>query len=77
MLPMLLDIGASESATPMQDEGEEEGQYDADHVQSQVGTVHKVSAEAGDHDVDDQNDAVDDEHVVLLVERCQENGRKH
>ena len=51
----------------MQDVGKQEGEDDAHDVETQVRAVHELSTEACDHDVDDQDDAVDDEQVVLLI----------
>jgi len=51
----------------VEDVGEEERQNDADDIQSKVGFVYEVSAKTCDDNVDDQNDAIDQEQIVLLV----------
>lgn len=61
---------ASDTATTVQDVREQEGQDDAHYVESQVRSVHKVAAETGDYDVDDEDDTVDDEQIVLLMIGC-------
>jgi len=50
-----------------EDVGEEESQNDANHIQSKVGFVDKVSPKTCDDNVDDENDAIDQEQIVLLV----------
>ena len=51
----------------MEDVGEEESQNDANDIQSKVGFVDKVSTKTCDDNVDDENDAIDQEQILLLV----------
>jgi hypothetical protein len=54
----------------MNDISKQKGQDNADNIESQVGSVDKISPEASYYNVDDQDDSVDQEQIVLFVEGC-------